>query len=408
MNKQSSQPLISVIVPIYMIERYLGICVESIINQTYENLEIILVDDGSKDRCSEICDLYASKDPRIKVIHKSNGGLVSARKAGLEASHGEYISYVDGDDWIGSGFIEALYIFVSQYDADMGCAGQRRDLFDKSEHFTNAIHSGIYEGEKLEELWNGMISFGDFYRPGITTYVWNKLFKREILFDAQVAVDDRITIGEDAAVTYPALMKCRRVVVTDNTSYHYRQREDSMLKQSASFSNEAEKLKYLYEYMTGWANGLPDDMADKHSLLSQIDDYVLSICIMRSGGRLPQDTYSTFGQSYYGRDVVIYSAGTFGQQLINRLKENGHCNIVGWIDDDYWEYRRCCLDVDPVESVIKRRFDYVLIAAVDKQIARNTIRRLCDYGVSRDRILTVSVPDAVEEKEELLRQFIHI
>ena len=122
--------MISVIVPIYMIERYLGICVESIINQTYENLEIILVDDGSKDRCSEICDLYASKDSRIK----SNGGLVSARKAGLEASHGEYISYVDGDDWIGPGFIEALYIFVSQYDADMGCAGQRRDLFDKSEH----------------------------------------------------------------------------------------------------------------------------------------------------------------------------------------------------------------------------------------------------------------------------------
>ena len=408
MNIKKNQPLISVIVPIYMIERYLGICVESIINQTYKNLEIILVDDGGKDRCAEICDLYASKDPRIKVIHKPNGGLVSGRKAGLEASHGEYISYVDGDDWIGPGFIESLYIFVSQANADMGCAGQRRDLFDKSEHFTNTIPSGVYEGEALEELWKNMISCGDFYRPGITTYVWNKLFKREILFDAQMAVDNRITIGEDAAVTYPALMKCKRVVVTDNTAYHYRQREDSMLKQSASFANEAEKLRYLYEYLIGWAKGLSDNKAEKYNLVSQTDDYLLSICIMRSGGRLPQDTYSTFDQSYYGKNIVVYSAGTFGQQLINRLKENGHCNIVGWIDDDYWEYRRCCLDVDSVESITKSRFDYILIAAVDKQIARNTIRRLCDYGVSRNKILTVSVPDTKEKKEELLHQFIHI
>ena len=102
-------PLISVIVPIYMIDRYIGICIESIISQTYRNLEIILVDDGSKDRCSEICDLYAKKDPRVRVIHKPNGGLVSARKAGLQQSNGAYINYVDGDDWIGPGFIEGLY-----------------------------------------------------------------------------------------------------------------------------------------------------------------------------------------------------------------------------------------------------------------------------------------------------------
>ena len=103
------EPLISVLVPIYKIDRYLGICIESLLNQTYKNLEIILVDDGSPDRCPEICDLYASKDERIKVIHKSNGGLVSARKAGLMAAKGEYIGYVDGDDWVGPGFYHSLY-----------------------------------------------------------------------------------------------------------------------------------------------------------------------------------------------------------------------------------------------------------------------------------------------------------
>lgn len=396
--------LISVIVPIYMIDRYLGICIESIINQTYQNLEIILVDDGSKDRCSEICDLYASKDSRIKVLHKSNGGLVSARKAGLRESNGEYISYVDGDDWIGPGFIEGLYTAAYSCGADMVCAGQSRDLFAQSAHFTNRIPSGIYEGKNLEFLWENMISCGSYYRQGITTYVWNKLFKREILLQPQSMVDNKISIGEDAAVTYPALMNSKRVAVVDNVSYHYRQREDSMLKQRASFADEAQKLNYLYEYMKGWA----ERISPKYRIKSQIIDYVLSICIMRSGGRLPHDTFSTFDMKYYGKNVVIYSAGTFGQQLVNRFKETDHCQVVSWIDDDYWEYRRCCLDVDPIESIAKLAYDYVLIAAVDMEIAEKVSNRLLDYGVSRERILSVTVPESMEEREKLLQEFVDV
>ena len=302
------KPLISVIVPIYMIDRYVGICIESILNQTYQNLEIILVDDGGKDRCPEICDLYKRKDERIKVIHKPNGGLVSARKAGLQQSNGAYISYVDGDDWIGPGFIEGLYTAAETSGADMVCAGQTRDLFSKSAHFSNALPAGIYEGEKLRDLWKNMISYGSFYRPGISTYVWNKLFKREILLDPQSRVDSRISIGEDGAVTYPALLSCSRVAVIDNVAYHYRQREDSMLKQSTGYSVEAQKLLYLYEYLMRWAERTPGELR----IREQVIDYVLSIAIMRSGGRLPQDDYSTFDKAYYGKNVVIYSAGTFG------------------------------------------------------------------------------------------------
>lgn len=202
-------PLISVIVPIYMIERYVGICIESIIKQTYKNLEIILVDDGSKDRCPNICDLYAGKDNRIKVIHKPNGGIVSARKAGLQQSNGAYISYVDGDDWIESEFIESLYTAALENDADIVCAGYTRDLYSQSVYFTNGLSSGVYKGEKLRNLWKTMISNGSYYRSGITTYVWNKLFKRETLIDPQNKVDSRISIGEDGAVTYPALLACR-------------------------------------------------------------------------------------------------------------------------------------------------------------------------------------------------------
>lgn len=395
------QPLISVIVPIYMIDRYVGLCIESILNQTYKNLEIILVDDGSKDRCPEICDLYKRKDERIKVIHKPNGGLVSARKAGLQQSNGEYVSYVDGDDWIGPGFIEGLYTAASTSNADMVCAGFTRDLFSRSASFTNTLPSGIYEGEKLTELRKNMASTGIYFRPGISTYVWNKLFKREILLDPQIRVDNRISIGEDGAVAYPALLSCSRVAVIDNVAYHYRQREDSMLKQNSGYSAEAQKLRYLYDYLMQWAEKTPQEMRIK----AQIVDYVLHIAIMRSGGRLPQDDYSTFDSAYYGKDVVVYSAGTFGQQLVNRFRETGHCNVVAWLDDDYWEYRRCCLDVDPVESVSSLSFDYILIATVDELVAKKTERRLMDLGVSKDKLLAITVPD---DKELILNRFLDV
>lgn len=395
---QNGNSLISVIVPIYKIEKYIGICIESLMNQTYKNLEIILVDDGSPDRCPEICDLYARKDKRIKVIHKENGGLVSARKAGLLASKGEYVGYVDGDDWVGAGFYEALYTAISTSGADIACAGQSRDLFERSAHFTDSLPSGIYEGSKLEDLYRNMISNGEFYRTGVTTYVWNKLFRREVLIEAQLSVDDRISIGEDGAVTYPAMLKAKKVCITDNCAYHYRQREDSMLKKSESFANEAKKLRYLYDYLMDFAR----KQNNIYDIIRQITDYVLSICIIRSGGILDstdeQPEYTPYGLKIDGKKLVIYSAGTFGQQLMNRFLENKRCNVVGWVDDDYWEYRRCCMDVDPVESITGLEFDYILIATVDKKLAEKISDRLLDYGVSRNSILTVSCEENIREK----------
>lgn len=387
------------IVPIYQIERYIGICIESLINQTYSNLEIILVDDGSSDRCPEICDLYARKDNRIKVIHKVNGGLVSARKTGLEMASGEYIGYVDGDDWVGPGFYESLCVAMNTSECDVVCAGQSRDLFEQSVHFMNPYPLGIYTGEKLKKLKENMLSYGEFYRPGITTYVWNKLFKKEILYAAQMNVDERITIGEDAAVTYPALMECSSVYVSDCVAYHYRQREDSMLKKSECFETEALKLRYLYEYMSGFA------IRYGGNLQKQVDDYVLGICIMRSGGRLPYDEYSTFTDVYYQKRVVIYSAGTFGQQLMNRFRESKHCNIVSWLDEDFREYRRCCLDVDPVESITKTSFDYVLIATLDCYLAENIKNKLMNYGVSGNQILTVHCPESI--RADLMKGYLY-
>lgn len=375
-----NRDIISVIVPIYRIERYLGLCIESLINQTYKNLEIILVDDGSPDRCPEICDLYAKKDSRIKVIHKENGGLVSARKAGISIATGKYVGYVDGDDWVGEGFYESLHNHITAHYADIACAGFQRDLFSKTAVFTDNLQPGLYEGESLEVLKRRMLSDGDFFKVGVSTYVWNKLFKRELLLETQLNVDNAISIGEDGAVTYPALMKANKVVLTANTAYHYRQREDSMLKLTTSFDKDAEKLQALHKYLSAYAK----DTDAKYKLQEQIDDYVLGICIMRSGD------VDYFSKQIEGRKVVVYSAGTFGQQLMNRLREANVCDVVGWVDDDYWEYRRCCMDVDPVSRIARDDFDYILIATVNPSLSDYIKLRISDYGVDADKVLTIS------------------
>ena len=137
---EQNKPLVSMIVPIYRIDRYLGFCIESLIHQTFRNIEIILVDDGSDDRCPDICDLYKTKDSRIKVIHKANGGLVSARKAGIQAAKGAYIGYVDGDDWLNDGFISHMITDAVKYDADVVCAGFTRDL----------LQSELFDAERTE------------------------------------------------------------------------------------------------------------------------------------------------------------------------------------------------------------------------------------------------------------------
>ncbi len=385
-------PLISVLIPVYNIERYVGICLESVVKQKYRQLEIIVVDDGSTDRSGEICDLYAQKDGRIKVIHKANGGLVSARKAAMQVAKGAYIGYVDGDDWISPDYYSDLFLKIEGNNCDAVVAGFSRDLFDTSTPMSNVVPAGCYEGEKLENLFSNMISTGAFFRHGITTYLWNKLFKREIVEGIQLGIDDRISIGEDGAVVYPALLKCKRVFVTNNFSYHYRQREDSMLKKSRPFEQEISQLQVLYNQIDNAIERYPASL----NLRLQLQKYVLSTCIIRSGGIVDSaggTKYLPFEKDLKGKRVVICGAGTFGQQLEKRLRERNHCDITAWVDYDYWEYRRCCLNVDPLEKLIETEFDFIVLGTVDSQATQSMRERLVSMGIESEKILSIRTED---------------
>ena len=395
----STKPLISVIVPIYGIERYVGICIESIVNQTYKNLEIILVDDGSPDRCGEICDLYAKKDQRIRVIHKTNGGLVSARKAGIRIATGNYSTYVDGDDWIEKDYYQSLAEKIG--GADVIVSRHKRMLFDQVVEMPVRFAFGKYEDATLDKIKREMISCGDFFKVGISTYVWNKLFKTELLKKYQLLVDDDITIGEDAAVVYPLINEAKKIVIADVLGYRYRQREDSMLKKSKPFSDEISGLKKLYAYLSSFAEKNPG-----FNYQRQVDDFILGNCIIRSGGvKVDNKPILPFGKDFSDRSVAIYSAGTFGQQLAKRIEECNYCKIVSWVDDDYWEYRRCCLDVNPVSELNGKKFDYLLIATIDADYATMLKKHFADNGIMESSILCINVPECAKQK--LLKEYLN-
>lgn len=206
------EPLISIIVPVYQVEAYLDRCMESLLAQTYENLEIILVDDGSVDRCPIICDSYAEKDRRVHVIHQKNAGLSGARNAGIEAADGEYLAFVDPDDYVSRDFIRTLYELLEKTE----CAiSQCRFAYVQGEPLrgTKDRDYHVYRGESLMEQLYGA-------EEEATCFVvaWNKLYRKELFAKIRYPLG---RIHEDEATTYLLFHEGKKLAFTERILYGY-------------------------------------------------------------------------------------------------------------------------------------------------------------------------------------------
>jgi len=214
-------PLFSVIVPVYKVEAYLPKCIESILSQTYSDFELILVDDGSPDDCGKICAAYAAKDSRIRVIHKENGGVTSARLAGAEAAAGEYVACVDGDDWIASTYLKRFAECINECRPDLAGCGFIEVYGEKTIEQPVGVPAGIYNRDKIEsDLFPVLIAKAD--GSDFPSYICGKIFRRTLYLSQQIAVDRRITIWEDEAVTKPCIYRANSVYVLEECMYFYR------------------------------------------------------------------------------------------------------------------------------------------------------------------------------------------
>lgn len=212
---------ISVIVPIYKVERYLHQCLDSIVGQTYGNLEIILIDDGSPDNCGAICDEYAAKDPRITVLHKQNGGLSAARNDGIERATGDWIAFVDSDDWCELDYYEQLLAAAKDKTPDVIFAGgYHMDWPARHKVFHTFNKKCFYcEREHIEDLQADIIHCG---------LPWDKLYKAPFIKENDFHFTSDIRAFEDFLFNFQVLAKARCVVISQVTGYHYRQVEASI------------------------------------------------------------------------------------------------------------------------------------------------------------------------------------
>ncbi len=208
-----NEPLISVIVPVYKVEQYLDRCVQSIVDQTYKNLEIILVDDGSPDNCPAMCDAWAEKDSRIRVIHKENGGAASARNKGLDLHRGAYVTFVDADDWIDPQMIAILAENIEHYGADISGCWYSEDGADGSVKPVDLkVQRPLYQTKE---------PLKDFFCDDLFYYllVWSKLYKSSLI--AEVRFDETLNTCEDVMFMYSVLQRDPVVVLDARTLYHY-------------------------------------------------------------------------------------------------------------------------------------------------------------------------------------------
>lgn len=375
--------MISVVVPIYNVAEFLPQCIQSVCSQTYKDLEIILVDDGSTDGSSLICDEYAGKDERICVIHKENGGLVSARKAGLKVAQGEYISCIDSDDWVEPDMLQKL--MELETDADVICFAGYEECEGYRGIKRNTVEEGLYHTrEQLADLYGKMLMNKEFFVHGISTSIWNKLFKRSVLEPCQMNVPDIVSYGEDTACVYPCLLAAHSVYITNFPLYHYRMRQGSIVR-GASVSSE--NFRQLYKTLNNFFS-MNEQRANLHQ---QLKFYMWQALLLKGYDRIGNDMILfPFENVQAGMRVGIYGAGLFGQVIENYCRESEQVSVTGWFDKRSDLYVRQGMAVSACCNITNTEFDMLVIAILDTAIAQQVKADYIKKGISEDKIAIIN------------------
>ena len=272
--------MISVIVPVYKVEQYLRHCVDSILAQTYPDFELLLIDDGSPDGCPKICDEYASRDPRVRVIHKPNGGLISARNEGILAARGDYICIVDGDDWADENMLQFIHDTVAQSPEplDMVLFAAHNVYEDHLEETINEVPEGFYDRERLQkEVFPYLLTdTRNGLQVGvIQAHTWDKAFKRELLAKYYTR-EERIRVFTDVPMTYECLLHSRNVYICNEHLYMYNKTNEGSIRAVSRENLLTKSFRYLILYMREHMKGMGQ------SIDRQLSQYA-AMLIIRTG-----------------------------------------------------------------------------------------------------------------------------
>lgn len=376
--------LISVIVPIYNVSGYLEKCISSIQNQTYRKLEIILVDDGSTDSSGEICDRFAQDDDRIIVVHKKNEGLVSARKTGLKIVQGDYIAFVDGDDWIEPGFYEDMLKAVISQNVDFVESSYIREQAGTSILYEIMENYFVFDESTAKCILESWMEKEE--NALIRNTIWSKLYRAEVIKESYIHVPEKMSFGEDI-INYIYLLKiARSAYVVPKAGYHYIYRSNSL-----AHDISLRKVRKHNELL-GICSGL---IEEEYPYISKkkIDVWYVMRCLPTFHnihlGRemdMPNYEYSNV-EDIINKKIVIYGAGNVGRDLYFQFSKYEKCSIVAWVDKNYQRYNFSYYNVKPVEEGLNRAFDIVIIAVLREALANSIKEELIARGVPGNKIV---------------------
>lgn len=388
---------ISIIVPIYNIKSYLHRCIDSLIGQSYRNMEIILVNDGSTDGCREICEQYAWMDNRIKVINKVNGGLVSARKAGTKEARGDYIVNVDGDDWIEPDRIRNLADKGISDHADMVyMSGLRKDYRDRSVLCRTSVPCKTYYGEAvIEELFPLFSDTRKCFRVSLRHNIWMWAVKREFMQRIQLSVDDRIMMAEDQVCIWRCLLQAGSVTVIEETGYHYTQQRESAITYLPS-GKYNQGMRIWFEEMR---NSVGQSQYNRKIKPIWISAAVITILLSNYGMFMQSgiDFLFPFTEVKKGSRIAVYGAGQIGMNIVQALCTAQDYEMVLWVDRNVRMSPFAECEIKLVEELADSSFDYVVLAVLDAGTAEEIRSDLMDMGIPKEKIATMN-PEAVNEK----------
>lgn len=375
---------LSIIVPIHNGEKYLRTCMDSILAQTFRNYELILVDDGSVDASGEICDQYARLDQRVVVYHKENEGVTRARMTGLEKAKGNYIAFVDADDWLEEDFLEDLMEKIVQNHADLVIVGCTKEQAGKQEMVLNRIPDGTYKEDKLrQEIFPQMLYYQGFFQFGILPYMWNKIYKKKLLLPCFENIDANIYDGEDTAIVFTYLLRTSSIVISSTAKYHYRIHSDSATanKRKSYYQNCCYLYLYLYEEFkkTAWFE----------VLRPQLDQYMRKMIWQISPQSFPlmQEYVFPFHKIPKDARIVLYGAGNVGKIYAHQIRRTGYCEIIFWVDRDYQKPELQALGVAAPERLRQGEYDFVVIAVANDGVIKTIMNVMDKMRIPRDKII---------------------
>jgi len=373
---------ISIVIPIYNTEQYLDKCVDSVLNQTYKNLEVILVDDGSTDDSGKICDYYAAKDQRVVIIHQRNQGNNVARKNGVKIANGDYVGFVDSDDWIEPDMYQCMVDNIKKNNADIVSVGFYLENSNKTEIYNDEIDSNLYKIGKDTNKFIESVLLGNT-KSRLYSIQWNlvtKLFKRNVISVSQEKVNG-VFYGEDMAVTFESYYLADSISVINKPYYHYRQCNHSITHKKDVML--LSKLNEMYAYMKKLfvsknAGCLIQQELDRY-FIRTIDDVMPKV----TGSEEIYNIKYLLPYKDKGKKIVLYGAGRIGKDFYKQVI-NADMTCY-WTDSNWEKIDNSC--IISVEEALKKEFDKIVIAIKNEKIVQNVCNELKNKGVPESKII---------------------